>query len=335
MKRLIFYIFLTFGPALTVSGQSIQRMLREVKIKECSISRETTRIEYESHSNSGRAIYTSYRIERGFLIWEYRKARENYRLRDSVAYDVKDFDELVTNLSKIQFSIGINEMKRMSVGGSGSSYSFSTDKGQYLDIDSSDEIHGDKSVIMLIQQFIKNHHTKEQQKQQAMLKHKVKELEKDGWTVLTGAFSIEKQVARAFEFENERDVHNSPVYVICDGHATAENIAAAKVEATELARMDLAVRIRTEVEATIDSLVTNKTLSQDQAADIYSALLVESGHRRRPRYPRLLEICSFHRILQDGRKEAWIRMAVKMSQIKQTAMEDVKDEMRSMGIEIN
>lgn len=200
---------------------------------------------------------------------------------------------------------------------------------------SSYEIHGDKSVIMLIQQFIKNHHTKEQQKQQAMLKHKVKELEKDGWTALPGNLSLEKQVARAFEFENERDVKNSPIYLIGNGRATNENFAAAKVEATELARMDLAVRIRTEVEATIDSLVTNKTLSQDQAAVIYSALLVESGHRRNNKLSRFPVICSFHRTLQDGRKEAWIRMAVKMSQIKQTAMEYVKDEMRSMGIEIN
>ena len=335
MKKTIVLLLLTFGPALTVSGQSIQRMLKEVKIKECSISRETTRIVYENHSNSGRAISTSYRIERGFLIWEYRRAREKYRLRDSVAYDVKDFDELVTNLSNIQFSIGNNVMKRMEVGGSGYSYSFSTKIGQYLFIDSNDQIHGDKSAILLIQQFIKNHPTKEQQKQQDLLTRKVEELEKDGWIVLPGALSLEKQVDRAFEFENARDANNSPVYVIGDGHATAENIAAAKVEATELARMDLAVRIRTEVEATIDSLVTNKTLSQDQAAVIYSALLVESGHRRNNKLSRFPVICSFHRTLQDGRKEAWIRMAVKMSQIKQTAMEYVKDEMRSMGIEIN
>ena len=89
MKKTIVLWLLALIPALTVFSQS---RVQKIEFKECSVSRETTRIVYENHSNSGRAISTSYRIERGFLIWEYRRAREKYRLRDSVAYDVKDFD---------------------------------------------------------------------------------------------------------------------------------------------------------------------------------------------------------------------------------------------------
>lgn len=65
-------------------------------------------------------------------------------------------------------------------------------------------------------------------------------------------------------FLEQADEDLNPLYFDGEGRATAENFAAAQIQATELARMNLASKISSEATGIIDNLVANKMLADDQ-----------------------------------------------------------------------
>lgn len=124
----------------------------------CPIFLNTTKITYSHHTNSGIAIYTTITIHEDHLVWEYVEARNNCSLIDSCSFSKKEFKELITDLSKVQFSA--IDAHDYSVGGEGYSYSFESASDQYFYYDSSYKLSGNYSdASSLIQQFINAHKT--------------------------------------------------------------------------------------------------------------------------------------------------------------------------------
>lgn len=124
----------------------------------CPISLNTTKITYSHHTNSGIAIYTTITIHEDRLVWEYVEARNNCCLIDSCSFSKEEFKELITDLSKVQFSA--IDAHDYSVGGEGYSYSFESASDQYFYYDNSYKLSGNYSqVSSLIQQFINAHKT--------------------------------------------------------------------------------------------------------------------------------------------------------------------------------
>lgn len=131
---------------------------RSTTSKSCPISLITTKITYSHHTNSGIAIYTTITIHEDHLVWEYVEARNNCSLIDSCSFSKEEFKELITELSKVQFSA--IDTHDYSVGGEGYGYSFESASDQYFYYDNSYKLSGNYSqVSSLIQQFINSHKT--------------------------------------------------------------------------------------------------------------------------------------------------------------------------------
>lgn len=125
----------------------------------CPIKKETTKISYRRHTNSGMAITTTVKLYPDYLVWEYNEARNDCRLRDTCRYNKRDFEKLVMQLSKIEFSA--TDIHDDRVGGAGYSYSFVVNAERYLYFDNLYQLSGDFQTVQdLIQQFIKSHPTK-------------------------------------------------------------------------------------------------------------------------------------------------------------------------------
>ena len=124
----------------------------------CRVKKETTKISYFHHTNSGAARYTSVGIGPTLLRWSYSEARNNVHMRDSVEYDEKEFNDLIDKLSKISFYIGEEDRR---LGGAGFSFSFKDNDDTYLSFDSS-QISSEEcqEVVNLIRQFISIHQTR-------------------------------------------------------------------------------------------------------------------------------------------------------------------------------
>ena len=124
------------------------------------IKMETTKLVYTYYTNSGTAIVTKIEITRDSVLCDRKDYRQNLHQQNSVRLDGKDFDELISLLSTIKFSV--KHIDDTSAGGSGWAYSFETTKDRYLYFNSSDKLSGRyEEVIKAISSFIEHHPIKD------------------------------------------------------------------------------------------------------------------------------------------------------------------------------
>jgi hypothetical protein len=161
-----------------------------------------------------------------------------------------------------------------------------------------------------------------------------KRLQKEGWTVSPGGLPLEKQVDRLYMFLEDYDDDMEPVYVDGEGRSIAENFAAAQIQATELARMNIASKISSEATGIVDNMVANKMLADDQAASI-TTTLVENKSIFSQKLGRVQTPLTVTRELKNKNKEVMVRMVTKVSSIKEIAKEAVRAELEKEGKELS
>lgn len=165
-------------------------------------------------------------------------------------------------------------------------------------------------------------------------KKEAKRLKKEGWTVSPGGLPLEKQVNRLYMFLEQADEDLNPLYFDGEGRATAENFAAAQIQATELARMNLASKISSEATGIIDNLVANKMLADDQVASI-TTTMVENKTIFSQKLGRLQTPLTVVRELKNKNKEVMVRVVSKASSIQEIAKEAIRAELEKQGKELS
>jgi hypothetical protein len=95
-----------------------------------------------------------------------------------------------------------------------------------------------------------------------------KSFKKDGYYVAPGALPMAKQIEKAWMKQYEDDESGFPMYIVASGNSVAETQAAAKIQATELAKLELAGTISTQVAALIENSVANQQLNNEDAASV-------------------------------------------------------------------
>lgn len=161
-----------------------------------------------------------------------------------------------------------------------------------------------------------------------------KRLQKEGWSVSPGALPLEKQVDRHFMYIEQYDDDMNALYYQGEGRATAESFAAAQIQATELARMNLAGSISSEATGIVDNLVANKMLADDQAASITTTML-ESKSIFSQKLGRLTTTLTVVRELKNKNKEVLVRVVTKTAAIQEIAKEAIRAELEKDGKELS
>ncbi len=161
-----------------------------------------------------------------------------------------------------------------------------------------------------------------------------KRLKKEGWTVSPGGLPLEKQVNRLYMFMEQYDEDMNPLYFDGEGRSTAENFAAAQIQATELARLNLAGKISSEATGIIDNLVANKMLAGDQAASI-TTTMSENKTIFSQKLGRLQTPLVVTRELKNKNKEVMVRVVTKASSIQEIAKDAIRAELEKEGKELS
>jgi hypothetical protein len=186
----------------------------------------------------------------------------------------------------------------------------------------------------VMQQKVKANKAALKEKASKDAKKEAKRLQKEGWTVSPGGLPLEKQVDRLYMFLEDYDDNMEPVYIDGEGRSTAENFAAAQIQATELARMNIASKISSEATGIVDNMVANKMLADDQAASI-TTTLVENKSIFSQKLGRMQTPLTVTRELKNRNKEVMVRMVTKVSSIKEIAKEAVRAELEKQGKELS
>lgn len=95
-----------------------------------------------------------------------------------------------------------------------------------------------------------------------------KKYKKDGYYVAPGALPLEKQLEKAWIMQYEEDEKGFPKYFVATGNSVAETQTAAKIQATETAKLDLAGQISTNIAALIENSIANQQLNTEDAASV-------------------------------------------------------------------
>lgn len=99
-----------------------------------------------------------------------------------------------------------------------------------------------------------------------------KKLQKEGWTTAPGALPLDKQLDRSYMMQYEYDSDMYPKYIMGEAMSVGGNYDAAKMQALELAKQNLAGQIQTEVTALIENTVANKQMDEGDAASITQSI---------------------------------------------------------------
>lgn len=157
-----------------------------------------------------------------------------------------------------------------------------------------------------------------------------KRLKKEGWTITPGALPIDKQLDKSYLLQYEYDENMYPKYIMGEAMSTGSNYDAAKMQALELAKQNLAGQIQTEVTALIENTVANQQLETEEAETITRSIMA-SKNLISQNIGRIVPVIELYRTLDNKNKEVLVRIAYSNDMAKQIARKAVHEELEQRG----
>lgn len=151
-----------------------------------------------------------------------------------------------------------------------------------------------------------------------------KKLGKDGWTAAPGALPIDKQLDRSYKMQMEYGSDLYPAYIMAEGMSIGTSYDAAKMQALELAKQNLASQIQTETAALIENSVANDQLGREEAASVAKSLSASKSLISQS-LGRVVPVVEVYRTLQNKNKEVLVRIAYSEEMARQVALKAAKE----------
>lgn len=161
-----------------------------------------------------------------------------------------------------------------------------------------------------------------------------KRLKKEGWTTTPGSLTLEKQIDRSMLMQMEIDQSGYPLYIMGEAMSIGENYDAAKMQALELAKQNLAGQIQTEITALVESTVANKQLSAEQAASVTESVLA-SKNLISQSLGRVLPVVEVYRELSNKNKEVLVRVSYNHNMAMEAAKKVIRKDLEEKGNELH
>lgn len=161
-----------------------------------------------------------------------------------------------------------------------------------------------------------------------------KKLTKEGWVTVPGALPLEKQLDKSYMMQMEYDEDMYPKYLMGEAMSIGENYDAAKMQALELAKQNLAGQIQTEVTALIENSVANKQLANDEAASVTQSIMGAKNLISQS-IGRTITVMECYRVKSNKNKEVLVRIAYNGAMAKAAAKRAIQEELNEKGEEIH
>lgn len=161
-----------------------------------------------------------------------------------------------------------------------------------------------------------------------------KRLKKEGWTTTPGTLPLEKQLDNSYQMQYEYDSDMYPKYIMGEAMSVGGNYDAAKMQALELAKQNLAGQIQTEVTTLIENTVANKQMDEGDAASITQSVLT-SKKLISQSLGRSIAVVETYRTLPNKNKEVLVRIAYNSDMAKKVAKEAIKKDLEKKGDELH
>lgn len=168
------------------------------------------------------------------------------------------------------------------------------------------------------------------QKASKLARKEGKRMKKEGWTTTPGALPLDKQLDKSYMMQYEYDENMFPKYIMGEAMSIGENYDAAKMQALELAKQNLAGQIQTEVTALIDNTVANKQMAQEQAVSITQSVMA-SKNLISQSIGRTIPVVEVYRTVAGKNKELLVRIAYNAEMAKDAAKKAIRADLEKKG----
>lgn len=165
-------------------------------------------------------------------------------------------------------------------------------------------------------------------------KKEAKKLTQAGWVVAPGILPIEKQLDKSYMMRYEYDETGLQKYVFGQGTSVGSSYDAAKMQATNNAKIELAGNIETQVTALTESTLGNSQISPDQAASINEAVQ-SSKSLIANKLGRIIPVVECYRQLNKNSVEVQVHIAYNTKMAMEAAKEIVKKKLEEKGKDLH
>lgn len=157
---------------------------------------------------------------------------------------------------------------------------------------------------------------------------------KEGWKVAPGQLPLERQLDKTYMMQYEYDEDYNPKYIMAEAMSVGENYDAAKIQALELAKLNLAGQIGSNIAALIKNQVDNKQLSTDDAASVTKTVLAGTNTIAK-KLGRILVVVECYRETSKGTREVRVQIAYSSDEAMSNAKMAIREELESEGEELS
>lgn len=165
-----------------------------------------------------------------------------------------------------------------------------------------------------------------------------KKFKKQGWLITPGSLPMDKQCERSYELQarwTEVDGMLDLMYMSAEGMSIGENYDAAKMQATEFAKLNLAGQLESRIAAIIDNTIANEQLSREQAASIAKTVSA-SKNLISQRLGRVIPVVEMYRVNKKTKnKEVLVRLFYNVNQGMNTAKQVIREELEKEGNDLH
>lgn len=162
----------------------------------------------------------------------------------------------------------------------------------------------------------------------------VKQYEKDGWVVPIGKLPLATQIEESLKLQAQRDENGEPVFVEGSAQAVGQNYDGAKMQALEVAKINIAGSISTEITAMVENTLINKQLSPEEAATITKTVEASKGLITQ-RIGRLIIPVECYRELKNRNKEVRVVAFFKYKDAMNDAVDAIQKELEDSGARLH
>ncbi len=163
------------------------------------------------------------------------------------------------------------------------------------------------------------------------VKKQAKKYEKEGWKVAFGAMPMAEQLQRAIYFQKEVDANGLSKYAVGRGQSEAQYYDAARMQAMELARLDVASQFETSITAEAKSILGN-----EQGETVASVLQTSKGVRSlvSQNLSQTILVTEIHKEIKGGGYIVQISVAADREQGVKAAKRAIREDLKKRGDEI-
>lgn len=157
-----------------------------------------------------------------------------------------------------------------------------------------------------------------------------KRLAKEGWKAAPGALPLEKQLDKSYMMQYQYDSEGFPQYFMAEAMSVGGNYDAAKMQALELAKQNLAGQIQTEVTALIENTLANEQMDQGDATSITRSVMA-SKNLISQSIGRIVPVVETYRVVNGNNKKVLVRIAYNQDMAKAAAKRALKQDLEQRG----